>query len=240
MSLPTAQQAWAGVAATWPAASERSLGPFTLRDGAGGGNRVSAATADGPFGAEDIQAASDAMRAEGRDPIFWVRPGEDALDQALDAMRYDAFAQTHILAAPLDALAERDLPRLAAIPTAEPLAAMAEVWAEGGIGPARLAVMDRAPEPKITFLGRRSDHVAGAAFAAIHDGVLYVHALEVHAAFRRQGLARDLMVGAAKWGRSQEATTVAVAVTVENKGAQALYTSLGLTIVGGYHYRKGR
>ena len=36
------------LAATWPAAETIRLGPFTLRRGAGGGNRTSAATLDGP------------------------------------------------------------------------------------------------------------------------------------------------------------------------------------------------
>ena len=42
---------------------------------------------------------------------------------------------------------------------------------------------------------------------------------------------------AARWARTQGATHMAVLCTKANEGANALYTSLGLEVVGQYHYR---
>ena len=67
--------------ATWPPASSWQFGPFTLRDGAGGGKRVSAASLDGSFTKADLDALEAAMPA----PLMLVRAGETALDAALDA-----------------------------------------------------------------------------------------------------------------------------------------------------------
>jgi len=59
--------------ATWPEARRWQVGPFTLRDGQGGGQRVSAATAEDAFTVKDISAAEDAMRSGGQQPLFQVR-----------------------------------------------------------------------------------------------------------------------------------------------------------------------
>ncbi len=239
MSLPDTRTAWAAIAATWPAASQTRVGPVTLRDGAGGGNRVSAATVDGAVDADELDAAIRAMRQGGRTPIFWIRDGEDALDRLLDELGFVARDHTRLMAAPMGELAARELRPLAAIPCEAPLAAMVEIWAAAGIGPARLAIMDRAPGPKTTFLGRFGDHPAGTCFAAISGATLCIHALEVAPAAQRNGVGSQLMIGAARWGASRGATSVTIAVTEENKVAQALYASLGFTVVGGYHYRRG-
>ena len=53
----TAQQLYDICDGTWPAAAIKRLGPWTLRDGQGGGKRVSAATAEGPVQKTDIRAA---------------------------------------------------------------------------------------------------------------------------------------------------------------------------------------
>ena len=43
-TLPEEEAFVAAMEATWPAASRRQVGPFVIRDGQGGGKRVSAAT----------------------------------------------------------------------------------------------------------------------------------------------------------------------------------------------------
>ena len=91
--------------ATWPAAETRRLGPWTLRRGDGGGNRVSAATLDGP--PADPAAAEAVMRGWGQPPLFMIRPGEDALDACLAARGYLERDPTLIAAAPAAALAAR-------------------------------------------------------------------------------------------------------------------------------------
>ena len=67
--------------ATWPPASQKALGAWTIRDGQGGGNRVSAATLEGAFSEADIDRAEAGMRGFGQAPLFMVRasrscPGE--------------------------------------------------------------------------------------------------------------------------------------------------------------------
>lgn len=69
---------------TWPAAKYETVGPFLVRQGLGGGSRVSAASRMGDVTATDIDAAEAAMLAMGQKRIFCLRPGDDALDAALE------------------------------------------------------------------------------------------------------------------------------------------------------------
>jgi GNAT superfamily N-acetyltransferase len=232
MSLPARLDA--ALAATWPAAQVRDVGPFRLRDGAGGGSRVSAATVEGTWDEDALDAAIAAMNR----PLFRVRHGEDRLDAALAARGLQAFDHTVALAAPVAALLGPPLPPVTAWTVWEPLAIMDEIWAAGGIGPARRAVMDRVAGPKTALFGRVRDTAAAAGFVAIHDRIAMVHAIEVAPAFRRLGLGRWLMHRAARWADAQGAETMALLVTEANIPARALYARLQMTPVGGYHYRK--
>jgi N-acetylglutamate synthase len=232
-----ADRLFAALEATWPPAGRSVCGPFTLREGLGGGKRVSAATAAGPVTAADIAEATAAMRALGQGTLFMVREGEGPLDALLAAASHAVVDPTDILAAPVAALDLPKPPRLAAIPAWPPLAIQREIWAAGGIGPARVAVMERAVAPRTALVGRIDDRAAGTAFVAVHDGIAMVHAVEVAARFRRRGVARQMMAGALHWARDAGATHMAVLVTQANVGAQALYASLGLVRVGQYHYR---
>lgn len=235
--MSEARAALAALHATWPAAETRTQGPWTLRRGAGGGNRVSAATLEGPFSEADIDRAEAGMRDLGQDPLFMVREGDDGLDAALAARGYLRRDATVLMAAALADLALAPPPRLAAIPAWPPIAIQAELWAAGGIGPARIAVMERCPQPATTFLARARDKPAGCVFAACHGGTIMAHALFVAPSFRGSGVARHLMAGVGLWGRAYGAETLAVAVTEENAAARGLYASLGLGDVGHYHYR---
>ena len=227
----------AAMEATWPPAARAEVGRWTIREGRGGGKRVSAATARGPVGADDIAEAEGAMRALGQASLVMIREGEAALDALLAVRGYAVVDPTDAFAAPLAALDLPAPPRLTAIPAWPPLAIQRELWAQGGIGPARLAVMERAPHPKTSLLARIDDRAAGTAFVALHDGLAMVHALEIHPRFRRQGLGRQVMAGAIHWARAQGAGDLGLLVTKANAAAQALYASLGLARVGQYHYR---
>jgi GNAT superfamily N-acetyltransferase len=223
--------------ATWPPASRTDLGPWTIRDGQGGGKRVSAATARAPVTAADLPQAEAAIRALGQTPLFMIRGSDTALDTLLASRGYTIVDPVDAFAAPLSALDLPNPPRLTAIPAWPPLAIQRELWAEGHIGPARLAIMDRAPHPKTTLLARIDDRAAGTAFVGLHDGMAMIHALEIHPRFRRRGLGRHMMAGAIQWARTQGAQDFGLVVTSANAGAQALYASLGLHRVGHYHYR---
>lgn len=226
------------IEATWPPAERSRNGAFAIRNGAGGGKRVCAATqeTDG-FEPGDIDTAVAAMRALGQAPLFQVRPGEDALDQTLEARGFTIVDPVTTYLTEPKALADPSLHRLAAIPCSKPLAIQEEIWAAGGIGKPRLDVMTRASDPKTYLLGRHDDRPVGTAFVSIHDGIAMLHAIEVLSESRRMGVGRALMIGAANWALRHEANWLALLVTTANTGANALYASLGMSPVGGYHYR---
>lgn len=225
---------FAALDATWPAAEVARAGPWRLRRGEGGGNRVSATTLDGPLG--DPAEAEAAMQAWGQRPLFMVRPGEDALDAALAERGYARHDASILLAAPVAALAEAVLDATA-IDCEGRLAAMETLWAAGGIGPSRLAVMDRVAGPRAFLLGRLGDRPAACGFVAIAGDVAMLHALEVAPPARRQGVGARLSRAAAHWAAERGAAHLALAVTEANAPARALSAGLGLAEAARYHYR---
>jgi ribosomal protein S18 acetylase RimI-like enzyme len=50
-------------------------------------------------------------------------------------------------------------------------------------------------------------------------------------------LGRELMHSAAYWADAHGATHLTILVTKANEAANALYRGLGMTAIGGYHYR---
>ena len=226
----------AALEATWPPAARQICGPFTLRDGQGGGKRVSAATLQGDASEAEISAAEKTMQAMGQAPLFMIR-AEPALDQALEARGYVRVDPTLFYAAPIAVVAEAPRP-VALLSCWPPLAIQRQLWADAGVGPARLAVMARASAPRNAFIARFQNRAAGVGFAALHDGIAMLHALETVPDFRRQGVARYMVRGIADWARSQGAEWFALAVTERNMAARALYSALNMTEAGAYHYRQ--
>ncbi|MCB2127635.1 MAG: GNAT family N-acetyltransferase [Rhodobacteraceae bacterium] len=222
--------------ATWPAAAFHIAGGFRVREGAGGGQRVSAATAETGWSEADIDAAEGAQRALGQSPLFMIRPADGPLDTALARRGYAIKDPVNLFDAPVGALLG-DAPRLSAFAIWPPLAIMRDIWAEGGIGPERVAVMGRAKGPKTAILGRINDRASGVAFVALHGETAMLHALHVVPGQRRQGSAVNMMRMAAKWAQDHGAKRFSVLVTKANQGANALYSSLGMQVVGEYHYR---
>lgn len=220
---------------TWPAARLWTEGGWTLRDGQGGGKRVSAATIAAPEA--DIAQAETSMRAMGQRPLFMIRSGDDPLDTELAARGYAIVDPVNLYVAPVAQLTDVPIPRVTAFDIWEPLAIMLEIWAKGGIGPERIKVMHRA-KTKTAILTRWNEMPGGVAFAAIHDGVCMVHAVEVLEHQRQQGVAKWLMRRAAFWAERQGADRLAVLCTKANVGANRLYQSLGFAHVGDYHYRQ--
>lgn len=223
---------------TWPAAGFERCGPFRLRQGNGGGSRVSAASRLSEATDGDIDAAETAMRAMGQKQIFCLWPGDEALDAQLAERGYDILDPVNIYTCPSVQLTDIPIPRVTVFNIWEPLAIMREIWAQGGIGPERLAIMHRAEGPKTGLLLRHSDQPAGTGFVAVHDGVAMVHALEILPDHRRQGIGQWAMRAAAFWALDNGAETLSVICTKANAGANGLYQSLGMKIVGEYHYRQ--
>ena len=233
MTAPDARALAHAMEATWPPAQRRRLGPATLREGRGGGGRVSAATMDGPWGEADIDAAEAAMAA----PLWRVRAGEGALDAALAARGRALRDPTRLWWAEVATLAPGQPERMTGFAVWPPIAMVREIWEGGGIGPARLAVMARVEGPRTAHLARVSDRPAGAAFTAVAGAVGVVHALEVAPALRRRGAGLTLLRHAAWWARGHGARHLALAVTETNAAANALYARAGMSPAPGYHYR---
>jgi N-acetylglutamate synthase len=219
--------------ATWPSARAWQAGGFVLRDGAGGGKRVSAAS---PIAAHpDFELAEADMIARGQVPLFQLRPEHTDLHAALATRGYRVFDPTLIYVAPIATLAAQ-APAVRLFDIWPPLAIMAEIWAAGGIGRARLAVMARAPEPRTGLVARIEDRAAGAAFCAVADGIAMIHAVEVARPFRRKGLGQIILRGAAHWAQAQGAAWFGLAVTEGNTPARALYERAGMHPVTRYYY----
>ncbi|MDJ0826286.1 MAG: GNAT family N-acetyltransferase [Rhodobacter sp.] len=237
MTLPEGPALIGVVEATWPPARATRLGPWTIRDGRGGGQRVAATTAEAPVIAADLVAAERAMAELDQPSLFMIRPGEGVLDALLEASGYRIKDPVALYAIETTQLTDGPLPPVSAFHIWPPLAIMADLWAAGGIGPGRLAVMDRAEAPKTAILARQKDQPAGAAFVACAGDIAMIHAIEVTPPLRRHGVGANILRAAAHWAQDRGARFLTLAVTRENGPANALYASLGMQVVGQYHYR---
>ncbi len=218
--------------ATWPPARTWDCGPFRLRDGAGGGKRVSAVSCEGIWTEDELQAAE----AEMVERLFLIRTGNEALDAALAARGYRVVDPVVVYAGRVAALAG-EVPWLIAFPHWPPLEIARDLWAEGGIGPARVRVMERVAGPKTAVLARMEDRPAGVAFVAVVGDEAMLHALEVRPQQRRRGVGAVLLRAAANWAAAEGAARLSLAVTEQNLAARALYARAGMQVVGQYHYR---
>ena len=234
---PSGETLLAAVDVTWPAARIITAGPWLLREGLGGGQRVSAASAQSVVSDADIDFAIDGLARLGQPPLFMIGPKNEALDYLLDKRGFQIKDPVTVLIAPITNLM-RDLPSIAVTPSWPALAVQREIWAAAGIGPARLDVMGRVQTAKTTHLGRSGDIPAGTAFTALSGDLAMLHALEVDPAQKRNGVGRNIMIGAANWAAKQGATWLAVLVVNANHTANAFYNSIGMVNSGfGYHYR---
>lgn len=237
LHLPDAAKLTEVCEATWPPAGRTALGAWIIRDGQGGGNRVSAATEAWPVTDADLPVAEKAMAALGQAPLFQIREGDSKLDALLESHGYVVRDPVNLWAAAAAELAAAPIPKGTVYTMWPPLELVRDIWNDGGVGEARQAVMARADCAKTAILARAGDHPGGAAYAAIHDGVAMVHALYVKPAMRRQGAGGMMVRAAAKWALGHGADVISMFATQGNHAANPLYADLGFTRVGHYHYR---
>lgn len=223
---------------TWPARAKYTKGIWTLREGKGAGQRVSAATTTSNACKEDVTQAASSMKEMGQNPLFMVRGEQTELDQLLAGLGYQAVDPVDVLMMRSADLAEYKKSALQVIFTQEPLAILAEIWRGGGIDAPRLEVMCRAPDPKTCLFSRYDNHPAGAGFLGCHNNIAMVHAVEILERARRKGVAEAMMRGAAWWALQQGIEWFACLATSENLPAQRLYRKMGMEVVTQYHYRK--
>lgn len=239
MSAPDAASVMRALAETWPPAQTRSFGAWTARRGDGGGSRVSALTADDGATLDAQFDAACALAHEWGQPLLaQIAPGQGALDSALAAKGWTAADETSLMVAALAAVPElHEADRIIAR-VRTPLAALDDLWARGGVGLARRAVMARAAVAKERFLIRERERPAGAVFAAMSGDVVMLHALHVEPEFRRSGAGRAAVRAVADWGAAAGAAWIGLAVTQVNHAAIGLYHGMGLRPVGAYRYRR--
>ena len=237
--MSTAADLFEVIDATWPAARLHEVGGFVLREGAGGGKRVSAASLRdaAAFDTADLPRVEAAHRALGQPPLFMIRAGDDRLDAELEACGYVIVDPVTIYEGPLASFTATPIPPITAFDIWPPLAIMDEIWLDGHIGPARRAVMDRADCAKTGLLGRIDDRAAGVGYVGLHAGVAMIHALHVLPEWRRRGLAGYMLQQAGFWAEAQGARAMTLVVTCANLGAIKLYESFGMQKMGQYHYR---
>ena len=233
MIPPGLEGAWI---ATWPAVEYAREGGFLVARGAGGGRRVSATRAVAWWSDADIEAAEARQRAWREQPLFAVGRDDAALAEALATRGYRRAQPTLILSAPVGSLAEPPIPPVTAMECWPPLAIQRDLWAQTSVGPARLAIMDRAEHPKTAILGRTKDRAAGVGFVAVHGAFAMLHALAVQRKWRGQGLGTWMVRRAARFAETHGASELALAVTASNDPARRVYDQLGFRQIGSYAY----
>ncbi|MEM7296124.1 MAG: GNAT family N-acetyltransferase [Pseudomonadota bacterium] len=238
MTPPGPGEIFAALEASWPPQERVSCGPFVLRRDESTSQRTLAATQSAEhFTDSDIDTAETQMRAWGQTPLFQIRPEHGTLDTALAARGYQK-ADPSLLYLEVTSKLVGDLPSARAWPVWPPLACQREIWAQGGLDPGRIAVMERAAEPRVSILGRTGDSPAGATFLGALGSIAMLHAVEVDASMRRRGVARQMMVAAANWCAENGIDWLSLIVTEANRAAIAFYERAGFVRVGSYHYRK--
>ena len=217
--------------ATWPAVETRVADGWRLRRDPLGGNRVNAATVILPGQREHVDVA---LAAGAR--LFMVRSGEEGLDARLAVRGFVERDHSRLLMRRLEDVAPVARDRVVfceGVP-----AKLRKLWAEGGIGPGRISIMERAVEPKTVLLGRVGDRAMGAAYVALGaEGRAMLHALQIDPGARRQGLAGDMMRASLLWAREAGAREMTLIVNAKNGAARALYAGLGFEEAARYHYR---
>lgn len=237
MTSPSASDLFTALGTTWPAARVIKIGPWQLREGLGGGKRVSSAFAISRPAESDIQSAIAESQSFGQPALFMIRDSDSDLDHWLDQKGFGVSDPTALYLAKASDLAQ-SYPMTTIIPAWPPLAIQREIWAGGGVNNARIAVMNRAEDPKTSLIVRIDDTPSATVFLAKTGAIAMLHALEVQPENRRRGAGEIAVRAAAKWGVDQGADWLALAVTKANVAANALYQKLGMSPVASYHYRR--
>lgn len=240
LTLPDNERLMAATDATWAPAEMLDFGGWRLRSGGGGGKRVSAASPLGGGGDAAVEEAEAVMRDWGQPGLFRLTPADAELDAELEGRGYRVLDPVVLYAGPVGRLAGEGSHVAAVYRCAFAPAILQEIWARGGIGPGRLAVMDRVVGPSTRLLTRAGDTPCGAAFVGVSDGdgeIAMIHAVEVLPRLRRQGAGRLLVEGAARFAAEHGAEWLTLAVTEANAPARALYARMGMAEAGHYHYR---
>ncbi|MDP4065877.1 hypothetical protein IMCC1933_29860 [Rhodobacteraceae bacterium IMCC1933] len=189
MTLPSVHRLYQATNTTWPARRTRQEAGWEIRDGAGGGKRVSAVTL-AQKELPDIDWIEATLTAQGQEHLFMIRDGDEALDASLAAHGYEIIDPVILYLCETAHLRPASLPWAQSYCIWEPLHIMREIWAAGGIQEPRIALMHRVQTPKTALLARSGDTPAGVGFLALDGEIAMLHAVEVLPSYRRRGVAK--------------------------------------------------
>ncbi|MBP2180769.1 GNAT family N-acetyltransferase [Amycolatopsis magusensis] len=225
-------------ALAWPPVTGERLGCWWLRAAAGFTGRANTALAIGDPGlpiADALDRVCDFAHSHGLEPAVQVIQGGH-LERALDDLGWVpnvAHAAGHEVSVLVGPLGTPD-------GTARMLDAPTPEWWELCAGTAEPSEAQRhvlTTAPAVGYgVAETGTETVGAVRGAVVDDVLHVSRLAVRPAYRRKGVAVDLMGAVGAWGAALGATRCALQVSVTNAPALALYDRLGFTEHHRYRY----
>lgn len=196
---------------------------------------------------DDALPLARAWYAERGLPLRFHLPVEARrlLDAELAERGWRAGPPTHVFVARLDALRGRTAQAapvdLARTPPVELARTPDDAWfaryrgGEGRSEPARSLLTNH---DDVMFASVRLDgQTAAVGRGAVDDGWLGVMAVEVHPAYRRQGLATAVIAELTRWGAASGAVRSYLQVYSDNTAAVSLYENLGYWVHHQYHNR---
>ena len=237
MMLKNGSDIFEAIDVTWPAEKFLEIPKWKLRRSAKGGKRVSAATAIGAPDISDIKLAENKMVQWHQDKLFMIKKNEILLDEALSASGYRVIDPTNIWSISSKNLSIQKTLPVKAFTIFPPLAIQRELWRANHIPPSKIEIMDRVKTHKTTIFGRINARPAASAFVAVSNKFAMVHALVVDKKCRRQGMGKFVMQKVGSWAYQMGAESVVALCTEKNCSANILYKSLGMQVIGKYHYR---
>lgn len=212
---------------TWPSVSNQLQNGWLIKNGGGGGKRVSATIRVNPNA--KIEIAESLMESINQNKLFMIRKGDENLDYELHKLGYKLIDPSILLGSPIERLDKTFDGEFHVAPNEK----MKALWINAGINEKRLNVMNRA---KVLKSYVSIDNTA-VAFVAIYSSIAMVHALEVAKVKQRQGFGKKIMQQIAGWAATNGANYLTVITVHNNLPAKSLYQHLRMTKLGNYHYR---
>lgn len=239
----------------WPAREQEALDGWLLRFTDGVTRRANSVwpnDMDGAVPLDDRLAHVEAFYADrGRPACYQLCPAAlpVELDDLLAHRGYQADAETAVQTVALAELMQRTATR-ASLPSAAVTVSvstqLSDVWYDayceseevsGHAAAVRRAIIARIAAPVGYATAVQAGRVIALGMGVLEDGWLGIFNMATLPAFRRQGLATDVLRGLAHWAGGLGGHSSYLQVMLSNPGAQALYAGLGYRTLYHYHYR---
>lgn len=233
----------------WPALEEQETGSGVLRFAEGvsrRSNSLSPATQQA-IDATRLMAASEQFYWQRGLPsiVRVVAPGTSLcvssylLDTALTAAGYESQAPTAVLLMPLTKQTTVSVRQsTTSLAPRRWLQAFYEINDSGSEDFAvRLKILQAIADPACLLVAEKQGCIAATAMAVLSESLLGIYGVASAPAWRRQGLARNLIRQLLAWGSGQGARYAYLQVEKDNHAALALYAGMGFEEFYSYWYR---